>query len=180
MARPEVRVKMAMTLRMKYRLGLLKIVQNPAAIKRRADAMRGRSLSEETRRRISASLKRAWKDGRLTLGPPKGVPEAEMRLREVIEPLGFIHQMKIKIPTPQGHGGLRYYTPDFTHPQLRLCIEVDGRVHWDTVRVREKDKRAESFLASARFRILRVTNEDVMGNLEVVLQRIMAAIPQPP
>jgi very-short-patch-repair endonuclease len=67
------------------------------------------------------------------------------------------------------------YIADFLCPQKALIVEVDGETH-DA----EYDVRRDQALADYGFRVLRVTNPDVMGNLAGVLQHILAVLQQVP
>jgi very-short-patch-repair endonuclease len=63
------------------------------------------------------------------------------------------------------------YIADFLCPKKALIVEVDGSTH-DA----EQDRRRDAALADYGFRVLRVTNLDVMGNLDGVLMAILAAL----
>jgi very-short-patch-repair endonuclease len=67
------------------------------------------------------------------------------------------------------------YIADFLCPQKALIVEVDGDTHDG-----EYDARRDQALADYGFRVLRVTNPDVMGNLAGVLQHILAVLQQVP
>ncbi|WP_246048232.1 endonuclease domain-containing protein [Hankyongella ginsenosidimutans] len=61
---------------------------------------------------------------------------------------------------------------DFMCPARALIIEIDGDTH-DA----EADRRRDDVLTELGFRVLRVTNEDVMRNIEGVIEatRLAAA-----
>jgi len=63
------------------------------------------------------------------------------------------------------------YIADFLCPKQALIVEVDGETH-DA----EHDRRRDTALADYGFRVLRVTNCDVMSNLEGVLTVILGAL----
>jgi very-short-patch-repair endonuclease len=63
---------------------------------------------------------------------------------------------------------------DFTCPYARLIVEVDGDTHDDP----EKDARRDAKLMSFGYRVVHVTNEDVMRNVEGVLVLILQAVGQ--
>jgi very-short-patch-repair endonuclease len=65
------------------------------------------------------------------------------------------------------------YIADFLCPQKALIVEVDGETH-DA----EQDRRRDDALADYGFEVLRVTNQDVMTNLDGVLRFILAALQQ--
>jgi very-short-patch-repair endonuclease len=62
---------------------------------------------------------------------------------------------------------------DFYCPKARLIVEVDGSVHDERHEidvVRDREVRA------AGLRVLRVRNEDVLGNLDAVVSSIAALV----
>ena len=63
------------------------------------------------------------------------------------------------------------YIADFLCPKRALIVEVDGHTH-DA----EQDRRRDDALAGFGFRVLRVTNHDVMSNLDGVLTAILGAL----
>ncbi|MGO8737721.1 endonuclease domain-containing protein [Rhodoblastus sp.] len=67
------------------------------------------------------------------------------------------------------------YFVDFICREKRLIVEVDGATH-STPEERARDARRDSFLRAERYRVLRVTNDDVFHNLEGVCETILAAL----
>ncbi len=55
---------------------------------------------------------------------------------------------------------------------LKLIIEVDGATHNEKI-VQEKDKIKEQFLKDNHFKVIRFTDEEVLGNIEKVLKNIL-------
>jgi very-short-patch-repair endonuclease len=68
------------------------------------------------------------------------------------------------------------YIADFFCPAARLVIEVDGATHVDS----PTDGRRDAWMQSQGLRILRVWNDEVIGNIEGVLQAIAVAATPPP
>lgn len=71
------------------------------------------------------------------------------------------------------------YVVDFACLESKLIVEVDGGQHNGSLRDVERDAR----LIAAGFRVLRVWNNDVAGNLAGVCDVILAALgphPNPP
>jgi very-short-patch-repair endonuclease len=66
---------------------------------------------------------------------------------------------------------------DFVCREEKLIVEVDGATH-STPEEIARDARRESFLRDFGHRILRVTNDDVINNLDGVCETILAALPQ--
>jgi very-short-patch-repair endonuclease len=65
---------------------------------------------------------------------------------------------------------------DFYCPDLKLCIEVDGKHHahgeqW------ERDRERTLFLSRGGFTIIRFTNEEVLTDLPTVVAKIEASLP---
>lgn len=66
------------------------------------------------------------------------------------------------------------YVVDFVHLGSRTVIEVDGRSH-DEVRS-AYDETREADLNAAGFRVVRVSNDDVLKNLRYVLDHIYSVL----
>jgi BirA family biotin operon repressor/biotin-[acetyl-CoA-carboxylase] ligase len=62
------------------------------------------------------------------------------------------------------------YIVDFYCADLRLVVEVDGATHADS----DRDNLRDAWLRAQGFTILQLWNNDVLGNLPGVLQRIAA------
>ena len=68
------------------------------------------------------------------------------------------------------------YVVDFLCLAAKLIVEVDGRQHgWEA----DYDAERTRALEGMGFVVLRVSNEDVRGNLAAVLARIRGALPLP-
>ncbi|WP_254603253.1 endonuclease domain-containing protein [Sphingomonas bacterium] len=63
------------------------------------------------------------------------------------------------------------FIADFLCPQKALIVEVDGDTHDEA-----KDRLRDDVLGALGFRVLRVTNHDVMGNLDGVFAAILTAL----
>ena len=63
------------------------------------------------------------------------------------------------------------YIADFYCAELQLIIEIDGDVH-DVESVRLKDQIRNEYLREHGFEFIRVTNDDVLRNIEGVLEHI--------
>ena len=61
---------------------------------------------------------------------------------------------------------------DFLCRDRNLIIEVDGGQHAES----ESDQVRDAYLASEGYRVLRFWNSDVLGNLDGVLQTILASL----
>ena len=67
------------------------------------------------------------------------------------------------------------YIVDFYAPDVGLVIEIDGDQHADEDH-REKDRKRDAWLSCQGIQVLRVTNQDVIGELEGVMETIQKAI----
>lgn len=68
----------------------------------------------------------------------------------------------------------RYYV-DFVCREHKLVLEVDGATHSGAVAI-EYDNRRDRALEALGFRVLRMTNTDVIENLDGVLELIVASL----
>jgi len=71
----------------------------------------------------------------------------------------------------QAPDGDRPVRADFCCREHRLIVELDGEPH-ETDEARERDRRRDAFLRSEGYRVLRFSNERVLGKLEFVLREI--------
>jgi very-short-patch-repair endonuclease len=67
------------------------------------------------------------------------------------------------------------YIVDFVSHSAKLVVEIDGGQHFEE-RQETRDKRRDAFLAGRGYRVLRVSNLDVMTNRTGVLEAIAAAV----
>ena len=67
------------------------------------------------------------------------------------------------------------YIADFLCPQRALIVEVDGDTHDEG-----KDRLRDDALAHLGYRVLRITNDDVMTNMDGVLTMITNALATTP
>lgn len=68
------------------------------------------------------------------------------------------------------------YIVDFSCFEAKLVVELDGGQHAEAV---ERDIQRDNWLAGQGFRILRFWNNEVLGNLEGVLTRILEYLVSP-
>ncbi len=67
------------------------------------------------------------------------------------------------------------YVVDFVSHSARLVIEVDGGVHrLDAVAMRDSER--DAWLEGRGYQVLRLTNEEVFGDLGAVLERIIGRL----
>jgi very-short-patch-repair endonuclease len=68
------------------------------------------------------------------------------------------------------------YIADFYCPKVKLVIEVDGEQHFSTEGV-EYDKARDEYMSCQGLTVMRFTNNDVLGNIEGVMEKILERIP---
>jgi len=68
-----------------------------------------------------------------------------------------------------------WFIADFLCPQKALIVEVDGDTHDEA-----RDRLRDDVLAGRGFRVVRVTNADVMSNMDGVLTHIAGALAATP
>jgi len=67
------------------------------------------------------------------------------------------------------------YILDFYCPKLKLAIELDGAVH-DSDEAKINDEERTLFLTGFGIEVLRFTNSEIFGNLDLVVKKVIAAI----
>jgi very-short-patch-repair endonuclease len=67
---------------------------------------------------------------------------------------------------------IEYFIVDFYCPQAELVIEVDGPVHDEQ---EEYDQEREEILQELGYQVVRFSNEDVTGEIDMVLANIYDA-----
>jgi very-short-patch-repair endonuclease len=67
------------------------------------------------------------------------------------------------------------FIADFLCPQQALIVEVDGDTHDEG-----KDRLRDDILAGRGYRVVRVTNDDVMTNIDGVLQHLLIVLNETP
>jgi very-short-patch-repair endonuclease len=65
------------------------------------------------------------------------------------------------------------FVADFACIEAKLVVEADGSQHGEN---REYDVRRDAYLRNEGYQVVRVWNNEVMGNLEGVLKAIRAAL----
>jgi very-short-patch-repair endonuclease len=60
---------------------------------------------------------------------------------------------------------------DFYSPEIKLAIELDGKIHLDK-EVKNHDENREGYLAGFGIEIIRIKNEMVINDIEVALELI--------
>lgn len=63
------------------------------------------------------------------------------------------------------------YVADFCCEEVRLVVEVDGNTHVDQM---EYDEVRTAYLGKVGYRVMRVTNQEVLKNMDGVLEAILS------
>ncbi len=67
--------------------------------------------------------------------------------------------------------GIGHYVVDFYCHPLRLILEVDGWTH-DFEKTQQKDGEKQIFLEKSGYKVIRFKNEEVYGDVGVLLEKI--------
>ncbi|WP_298967297.1 DUF559 domain-containing protein [uncultured Methylobacterium sp.] len=78
------------------------------------------------------------------------------------------HKFKRQVPVAP-------YIVDFLCTSARLVVEFDGEPH-ETAERRKRDASRDAWLRSQGFEVLRVTNDDFLGNPQLTLDAVTDAI----
>jgi len=102
-------------------------------------------------------------------------------LRKRMTPAETRLWMRLRMLRPLGHHFRRQapfgpYVLDFVCFGAKLVVEVDGDLHGQPRALRH-DARRDAVLKEAGFRTLRVSNADVLRNVDGVMHAIMAELP---
>jgi very-short-patch-repair endonuclease len=104
------------------------------------------------------------------------VPSArDLRMRETVAEKHLwsilrnrsVHGLKFRRQHPIGP-----FVADFCCTEYRLIVELDGKIHEETV---EQDEERTRLLAASGYHVIRFRNDEVLGSSEDVLVRIIAA-----
>jgi very-short-patch-repair endonuclease len=89
--------------------------------------------------------------------------------RELWKELRGLEGFRFRRQAPMGD-----YIVDFVCHQSRLVVEVDGGVHEMSV-VAQRDAQRDLWLSGRGYRVLRLTNREVISDVDAVVQRIIGA-----
>lgn len=67
--------------------------------------------------------------------------------------------------------GVGQYVVDFYYGKSKSIIELDGDIHQLAI-VAENDKQRQQYLEDLGYRFLRISNEEVFNDIDLVLQKI--------
>ena len=67
--------------------------------------------------------------------------------------------------------GIGEYIVDFYCPELKLVIELDGKIHFDKPH-EEYDKIRDEFMKNLNILVIRFKNEEVIGDIDIVFKKL--------
>jgi len=135
--------------------------------------LKGKKLSDETKDKISKSRIKYLKENPdkvpylLNHSSKISYPEQTMikYLNEYnIE--GWIHQMQFSI-----------YQLDFSFPEYKLCVEIDGSTH-EQEKVKQIDKRRDLYLEEQGWKTIRITAKEIKNNVFNCINLILNSLQQ--
>lgn len=68
---------------------------------------------------------------------------------------------------------VNYFVIDFYAPSIKLAIEVDGSSH---IGKEEYDKERQNYIESFNIKVIRFTNEQVLGNTDRTVEEIKVEV----
>jgi len=92
---------------------------------------------------------------------------SEERLFEALRGRRLGVQFRRQVPL------LGKYVVDFLAPAVKVVVEVDGGYHAGRVKA---DAKRDAALRRARYRVVRVSAEAVMGEVEKVVEEVLGAL----
>ena len=132
----------------------------------------GKSLSEETKKKISESMKKAQKDGRAyNIGQSRWNNEHSIPEKWLIKVLknDFNQIENIDYKTEMS---FYRYALDFAWPEKKLCIEIDGKQHLYDEKQIARDKEKDRLLKEDGWKELRLKWSYVFKNTQEALKII--------
>ncbi len=124
----------------------------------------------ETRRKAQLALaQKGWNYLNGGNGTPMPVPQ-----RLLLARLGPGWQAEFIVRTGQRGPLPTHFKIDIADPVLKVAVEVDGNSHQSSTGI-ARDLRKDAFLKSEGWTVIRVKNEEVMGDLEACAKRVIAA-----
>jgi very-short-patch-repair endonuclease len=64
---------------------------------------------------------------------------------------------------------IKFFIADFYCHELKLVIEIDGRIHDEQI---DYDQKRTEIINTKKIKIVRFTNEEIFLNIELVLQKM--------
>lgn len=132
----------------------------------------GKPVSEETKKKISESMKKAQKEGRAyNIGQSRWNNEHSRPEKWLINVLknefNQIEDIDYKTEMP-----FYRYALDFAWPEKRLCIEIDGKQHLYDEKQIERDKEKDRLLKEEGWKEIRIKWGYVVKNTQEAIKLI--------
>lgn len=124
------------------------------------------AAAERHRGRLGAGRLRAVVQG--GGGPSRTRSTAEERFLALVR--------KARVGRPKLNTAVAGHEVDFFWPQHRLVVEVDGRAYHTSPRAVDRDRRRDADLATAGYRVLRITWREIVHHPEALLVRLGRAL----
>jgi very-short-patch-repair endonuclease len=121
-----------------------------------------------------------WNQPPATYTARRAVKQARALRRSLTEPEKRLWwHLRHRVPIEGTHFrrqvAIGPYIADFCCLGARLVVEVDGEQHGRDAGV-ERDSKRTAYLAEQGFRVVRFTNREVMREIDVVLDTVLAAL----
>jgi hypothetical protein len=134
------------------------------------------SCRPEVREKISQIRKAEYEAGTNKCGwtGPQRVPtEAEQAVMGGLTRLGFKWNKAISTGLSSRHGYPNHYILDFSHQDLKICIEIDGSSH----RTKQaRDQRKDEFLITNGWTVIRLSNDEVLSDPARIITTIRSTV----
>ncbi len=134
---------------------------------------KGHKLSEETRKKVSESMKKAHAEGRAGTYPSRKNCEHSYPEKWLIgvlnRELGLVEDEDYKT---------EYFFHkqflDFAWPERKLCIEIDGQQHERFVERKLNDAKKDENLKAENWKLLRLKWSNICNNTQECIQQILS------
>lgn len=169
---PEVVAATNEKLRQKFRNGeLIPPMHMPGVPEKVSKAQKDVPKTTQHKARISAGLKRAYREGRAVSGwkIAGNVSPGERQLWPGLRAFGF--ERGYVFPT----NTRTRYIPDFVHPDKKLIVEIDGSSHTTFERALT-DKRREDYIRQMGFEILHYPESVAREDPTYIIQEVFLVL----
>lgn len=126
----------------------------------------------EQRAQVMARTNREYASERMAARNPMRREDVRARVSAALE-LGWQTGFAVPTKMARGSGYPTSYKLDVCDPGAKVAVEVDGRSHRAIAR-REQDAKKDALLAGLGWKVLRVSNEEVIGDVGAVAARARA------
>jgi hypothetical protein len=127
-----------------------------------------RMFDPAVRKKVSQTLQKIHHKPKIQGGNGRGftVPQSIL-----LDKLGDGWFGEHVVCTGKCKGYPNHYKIDIANPELMVAIEVDGLSH-QALSVKAKDKKKQEKLESLGWKVLRVSNKEVLNTLDTVIQKV--------